>query len=237
MIKYFSILILLLGVISYFLGWMYLYYYLDFFGIYIFEVDIPVYYFFIYSFALLDNINFFNATELVIAAGITIIYVILRNIILQNSSHMVNLQYHIKLVLKTSRIDTQIILKTWQALALVSLLFLGHNYARTVAYAEAANIRDNSEGALILLKDTVKSTIKKNFSDDSWFLVHKFLIPETTDAPLVFRSILVFSTKNRYFLLLRYKKSNLEVPLITISLSKSDVIFIGSRPVIYSVDG
>lgn len=222
MLTYFSILTLIVGAIFYFLGWMYLYYYLNYFGFSIFEVDVPFHYFFIYSFAIFDNISFFNSAGLAISAIVTILYFSFRNSIINGT----NSQYVRKNIFKTWRFDTLILIGTWPVLALMALFLFGHDLARSTAFVEGARISEGTRGTVILFKDPVIKTINDNFDESSVFLANKYLTPENADITENFITIIIFSTTKRYFLLLKNRKINSSASL-AVSIAKDDVIFIG----------
>jgi len=69
----FQALIVSVAAILYFLGWMYLYYYLFEFGIDIFALEIPFYYIFVYSFAVIRHSFQANMAGVLIAASTAIL--------------------------------------------------------------------------------------------------------------------------------------------------------------------
>jgi hypothetical protein len=61
----------LMAIYLYFMGWIYAYYFFQHFGISLVSVDIPFYYFFVYSYTVISNIS---NNAVFIAVGATIIY-------------------------------------------------------------------------------------------------------------------------------------------------------------------
>lgn len=63
----------LIAIYLYFMGWIYAYYFFQHFGISLVSIDIPFYYFFVYSYTVISNISISNNTVF-LAVVATIIY-------------------------------------------------------------------------------------------------------------------------------------------------------------------
>lgn len=186
------IIVLEVATLLYFLGWMYLYYFLENFQISIISIDIPFHYFFIYSFATIKYIahNGINYIIIFLLLSFWVSYIIHTKI--QNNNHTI--LYSSLLIFFAS-------------------LFCGHIASKNNAEEKAGLIKlfpanrttltlkgDLLKDVQQLTPDDVKSLRKCNFSAEKINLIYLHM---TTTLHHKYPAQLIFSDKEKYYLYLR----------------------------------
>ena len=190
----------------YFLGWMNLFYYLRYYGVYLFSIDIPFHFFFIYSFSVIKYIIW------LIDDFLNIYVVLIAVFVIPWMVWKFSPKAWVFIVVCAQKICALFGHSAGAAVALFILFVLGHQAAKTSGINHAEDIRSDPQPLIrIYLKpshspekqsaDAAKSDpsntpMPNPFNDDIQFDVTK-------------RVTVLFATKKKYiFLVQRLPTSN-----------------------------
>ncbi len=212
-----SIYVIGIPALLYFLGWMTLFYYLEYYGIYLFSTDIPFHFFFIYSFSVIKYVVFYFLNLVLtypILTGFLIFVAAIVVIVAKYSSHIPVIHPHtskIELIKKQSITSVGEIRRALfshsagATVVLLILFILGHQAAKTSGISLAEALRDEpqplvrvylkpsapeKQSADVVASNSPSSPMPDPFKDEVQF--------DDTQ-----RVTVLFATKNKYFLLVQ----------------------------------
>lgn len=215
-----------LGILAYLAGWLYLYYFLRYFGFDIFEVEIPFHYFFVYAFPAVV------APVLGIGTVVLILLILLALVAArckyweQLSDSAKQVEWWVGRRFRGSSFDMvaiKIISVLSVALSLLAIIVL---VASKSATTEAIRVI-SGPSVYVSLSSSYHEEIEKEFKGKAKFKVNKYLIQGSKADLIKYPVKIVLADKSRYFLfLVKDKKNNAGVAL---SLPKSAVIAMGRQ--------
>lgn len=225
MIKHTTEFLATMAVISYFTGWVYLYYYLNYFGFSIFEVEVPFHYFFVYSFPILAPPIHFSIPWIGLMILVVILYFVVRLYLLN--------KYTVFFTRASSCISKQLFLikldmkiAGYLGCLIVFVIILTTLHDRSEQGAEkAAQMKTVESGVHILLKSNALNTIKSQYSGKRKLRQIQEFFKQTTDADVnQQRVILVFADKKFYFLILKSAEMD---SFVSVAIPRTEVVLLG----------
>ncbi len=218
--------ITLLGILSYLAGWLYLYYYLWFFGFSIFEVDVPFHYFLVYAFPVFASPLVTFDPLVYFVAAIVLAFIVLLPVVFGPS--IAALERKLAWVYGRATYRKPIVMGALISfLGLVVIVFVltaTLALARTSAL-QAATAELKGQAVHLLFKDSFKESLQGTFSDNSEFPFHLYLLQEDRGSRLNHKVFLVFSDKKNHFLFLA--TGRLQGEGVGLSVSNEEVLVLG----------
>jgi len=184
----------------YFLGWMNLFYYLDYFGVYIFSIDIPFHFFFIYSFSVFKFA--ISAVDNVI--DVRLLSALFLGLLLYVWLFCPQLKTDIPATINSLTMPLR---HPIGAVFLLFILFvLGHLIAQADGITQAENLRANPQPLVKVFPKPSKSSGKKS-ADGTCVCGAQSSPPDPFSGNGQFdvntRVTVAFATKTRYFVLVQ----------------------------------
>lgn len=199
-----AIFLSLIPILTYFMGWMYLHYFLNYFGIELNSVSVDFYAYFVYSLAVIGPVfdkllkwASGNYSEVILISIVTILYLIFGRELFQH--------YMTRAPFKFRKVFLILMRRVAISLAIVFVFYTSYQLARAEArdFAQLLRFTNIRKVEIVFRSKIIEG--QRNRTNDRYSI--KGLSSYSPKLP----ATLIFATKNKYFVLLQ-PISNFEDP-------------------------